>query len=695
MRCGFHSLLARRKAPHNQRMQQTIPSANKFAAGLAPDPQRISPYRQYKDMTKRVRQHQLEDQSRLKFSLAIPRNWVCRDKDKDYGIDVEVEIFDNKGRATGLAFWVQLKATESNEESVIKKIDLSIESIKYYKSLDIPVLIARYSEIQDSFYCKWAQEIDLFFAKKNAKTIRISFNETDIWNEESPFKVKGFLKKIRAIKNGRFSLPIPVYLDVKGNAVNMIPKGVFVSSYRAALGEYSEFAVLKSEPKDALIEASLDGDELKISLCSLGGCTFHSIKKRDHERLAEGIVADTLIGLAIALAHVGQCEMAARIVFDNRLKERFVHKREILIGLIPYLLKTSYFGVAIDAVNDVIDSEEDNILEVVTSAAAIFEANPDDEEKSSKLEGFLKKCLEKYVALGLEPLIGVSHYNLGNHYRSRRLYQKSINHYLKARKYEKKYEDQAYYYQEIGGALFEYGKFYLSSILYKMALDKGAPESVKPLYADALMHNGKYQLALDVFSEYLKFNKEENDEWYLKMICLENLIESFGIKEQTRCKKEALAVINIKKVGEEGFIKSLESALEMDMLCGLAWFNLGIERSRAGNHEGAAFSFTICGLVQTWDIEAWVNAALCCFNKEVSIQILPLVLRTGFFFNGDRFLSKLYQDLYDKTDQDVCGQFANIIEEILPKNKNGKDKPAVRIMGEDGKFKDIFEGKKV
>jgi len=41
MRCGFHPLLARRKAPHNQRMQQSIPSANKFAAGLAPDPQRI------------------------------------------------------------------------------------------------------------------------------------------------------------------------------------------------------------------------------------------------------------------------------------------------------------------------------------------------------------------------------------------------------------------------------------------------------------------------------------------------------------------------------------------------------------------------------------------------------------------------------------------------------------------------------
>ena len=35
-----HSLVALCEAPHNKRMQQTIPPANKFASGLAPDPQR-------------------------------------------------------------------------------------------------------------------------------------------------------------------------------------------------------------------------------------------------------------------------------------------------------------------------------------------------------------------------------------------------------------------------------------------------------------------------------------------------------------------------------------------------------------------------------------------------------------------------------------------------------------------------------
>lgn len=646
-------------------------------------------------MTKRVRQHQLEDLSRSKFSLAIPRNWVCRDKDKDYGIDAEVEIFDDNDRATGLVYWVQLKATESNDETAVKKIDLSIESIKYYKSLDIPVLIARYSETLDRFYCKWAHEIDLFYAKKNAKTIRLTFSEEDIWDEESPIKVKEYLEKMRSIKNGNIKLPIPVCIDIKDNTVNKISRGVFLSSYRVALSEFPEFAVFQSEPKDALLMATLSGDELEVNLSSVSGCTFHSIKAREHEGLAEGIAADTLIGCAIALTRIGQCEMAARIVLDNRLKPRFVQKRDVLVNLIPYLLKTSYFGAAIDAVSDVIASEEDNILEAITCTSALFEATPDDEEKSSKIEGFLKKCLEKYIALGKDPLIGTSHYNLGNHYRSRKLYQKSIRHYLKARRYEKKYLNQFYYYQELGGALFEYGKYHFSSVLYKMALDRGASDSVKPLFADALMHSGKYQLALDVFSEYLNSNEEEHDEWHLKMICLENLIERTGIKEQTRRKEEALAAIDIKKAGEEAFVKLLESAIEMDMLCGLAWFNLGIERSRAGNHQDAAFSFTMCGLVQTWDIEAWVNATLCCFNKEISIQILPsLTLRTGYFFNGDRFLSKLYQELNDRCDTEVLCQLTNLIEEVLPKTKEGKDIPAVRFMGKNGIFKDIFEKKK-
>lgn len=643
-------------------------------------------------MPKRVRQHELEDLSRSKFSLAVPRNWVCRDKNKDYGIDVEVEIFDKDGRATGLVFWVQLKATESNDKAVIKNINLSIESIKYYKSLEIPVLIVRYSEKQNSFYYRWAHEIDLFYAKKNAKNMRISFGKEDTWNKDSHIKIEEYLGKIRAIKKVGINLPISVYIDAKDKTVNGIPKGVFISSCRIAFREYPEFAVLQNVPQGALLNATLSGDELKINLLSVSGCTFHSIKSRKGEGLAEGIAADILLGASIALTRIGQSEVAARIVLDRRLKSRFIEKHDVLLALIPYLLRTNYFGAAIDAIADAINVENDNnIIEFITLSSIYDQNILKDEEKAVKVEDFLRNSLDKYIALGSNSNIGAFYYNLGNHYSARGLLQNAIIHYLKARRYHKKYVKQIYYLRELGGCLFLYKKYHFSAMLYKMALDEGAPESVKTSYADALMFSGKYQSALDVFTEYLKSSKAENDEWHLKKICLELLIERTGIKEQTRHSSAALESIRVRKNDRDARIKSLEKAIELDMLCGLAWFNLGVEHSNSGEHENAAYSFIICGLVQNGDVEAWVNATICSLNKVVPVPIFALILRTAYFYNRDNYLKKVYEELNKKGASEFLDLFSSAVEEILPRTQVGKRNPIIRIMGKDGVFRNIFD----
>ena len=193
-------------------------------------------------MTRRAKQHQLEDLSRLKYGLAIPRNWVIRDKDKDYGIDAEVEIFDEDDRATGLVYWVQLKATEASGKSSVQKIDLSIDSIKYYKTIELPVLIVRYSEKEDVFYCKWAHEIDLFYAKKNAKTRRVKFSDEDIWDENSAKEIIKQIEQIRAVKSGAINFPISIFTVVKDDAINGISRGVFMSAYRLAIQPYLQYS---------------------------------------------------------------------------------------------------------------------------------------------------------------------------------------------------------------------------------------------------------------------------------------------------------------------------------------------------------------------------------------------------------------------------------------------------------------------
>lgn len=76
-------------------------------------------------LSKRTRSHRLEDISINKFNSLLPDLWVCRRKGKDYGVDLEVEIFDDDGDTTGLMFYVQLKATDNPklERSVSMKVD--------------------------------------------------------------------------------------------------------------------------------------------------------------------------------------------------------------------------------------------------------------------------------------------------------------------------------------------------------------------------------------------------------------------------------------------------------------------------------------------------------------------------------------------------------------------------------------------
>lgn len=643
-------------------------------------------------MTQRARQHQLEDFSRRKYALALPEEWVKRDKHSDYGIDVEVEIFDKNNLPTGLVYLVQLKATETDNESDARRLDFRIDKIRYYKSLELPVLIVRHSIKKDIFYCKWAHEVDLFYAKENAKTIRLTFHKEDIWTDDSASETVKFLKRVNAVKSGQLTLPISVYMDIKGDSIHGIPRGVFMASYRSYLQPYSQIATYESDPDKAILYIILQEDKLVIKLASITGCTFHNMQDRATEGFVKGVVADVLLGLAASLSNIGQIEMAARIFLEGDLKERFFRKQDLLLRYMPTLLATSRYEEVVDSVCEIIDAQEDNLLESVTTISAIIVAGHRSRDRATGFRKLLHKCLVKNIARDERSLIGISHYNLGNHYRNRGSFKESVVHYLKARRFESNYLNQSYYYYELAGVLFGLEKYYFSARLYKLALDKGAPAFIRPRYADALMLSGSYKLARDTFAEYLdSCDEEKHAEWHLKKWCLDGLIEHTGMEDQVRHKEKAPSIIDISKAGTPSFIRNLEAAIELDALCSLAWFNLGIEQNRTGKHAAAAFSFILCGLVQTGDIEAWVNATLCCL-KSNAYSVLSPTISTAYFFNGDDYLASLHKELKDQVDASVFEQIVNLIEQMLPDDQNENERPKIRLMGKDGIFLDIVTG---
>ena len=121
-------------------------------------------------MPKRPRQHQLETESRAAIRAAIPSLWVYRDLDQDYGVDSEIEIFDESNSATGAKFLVQLKATD--EPDLRKALRLWFQQSKgnYYESLDLPVLIVRYHAPSERLFVHWFHSLDPYYGKRARRT---------------------------------------------------------------------------------------------------------------------------------------------------------------------------------------------------------------------------------------------------------------------------------------------------------------------------------------------------------------------------------------------------------------------------------------------------------------------------------------------------------------------------------------------
>ncbi len=642
-------------------------------------------------MPKRPAEHEIEDISRAKFTLAIPRNWLFRDKLKDYGIDGEVEIFDEKKNSTGISFWVQLKATEALKKT-IKFVDLSIDAIKYYKKLGTPVLLARYSHSDDTFFYKWVNNIDLFYAKKNAKTYRIKFTDANKWNDKSAEQIKVDLLKYRALQNGTFSFPVPISVEVQETSLKGKLGGIILSQIRTALSNYSNFVTYTPSYEQALIKISLSNTELLINApCDSIGCVFHSIALRDEKDFSENIAKDIVLGIAVGMIQIGQKEFCGRIIFESKLDDRLTGKEEIMATILPDLLQTSFFEKTLDLVGQLMDtSKSNNKINLLTKFFLLYNYSSDDENRSKIIEAFLLKRIKAAIKSGNKNSIGIANYNIGNFYKNKSLYHQAISHYIKAKRYEPIYLKQHYYYKELGGMFFLLDKFRISSNLYSRAIKMGAPPETLALYADSLMFDGQYGKAQKTLVQYLKKVKKPLDEFHLKTIMLDGIIKSNGNQQKRNIQKASLVFSKINPA--LNIEAGLNNVLECDMLFSSAWFNLGVHFSQTAQAPKASYCFTMCGLTNVADVEAWVNATISSFNKE-SLGTLPLIVRTAHFFNKDKYLESLYSHIASQIPHNISSQMVTAIEQILPQEIK-REIPEVRIFNsKSGLFENLLGNK--
>lgn len=640
-------------------------------------------------MPKRVKQHQAEDVSRCKYKILLPKEWVSRDKDKDYGIDVEVEIFDVNGNPTGLVYWAQLKATDSTKSYTIKNINLKLETLAYYRQLDLPVLIVRYSSVQDCFYCKWAHEVDPYKAKKGAKTVQIKFDESDIWDEQkTPRSIQERLKRIKALRNGTFHLPLKCNLSIIGDNICGKEAGLLLVQLRKELKDsYSEYVRVLLSKEQTAVNIQISCNELCIDIEGVYNCVFHAVASMDPETLAVELAKDILLGLAGAITQMGYNDLAAKVALADGIAEKLAHKPDLLIYIFASLLKSNMFEKVIQVASHAADlDDKSNSVEIAAHIAILHTLDRIDSNKAKAVEKFLLGCVQRNKKYDQE-MHGLSLYNLGNFYRSINQNRKAIRCYLQARRLQPTYYKQPYYFGELASLLFNIGKYQQAATYYNKSLKIEDNRSLYPLYADSLMLSGQYRLAQQKFSDFLHNSKEEHSEWRLKCLCLDSLLEERKIDSQIRNKKSALALMDFSECETEYAKKdNIEKALRLDLLCSSAWFNRGVEFNKIGNNSSAAFAFTMCSLINRDDPESWANATACSFNEEVPLPILLLIIQVGYWYSREKFIETLYA--LHNTGKSMA-PLTEVIEAIIAGTPEVSSPAIVRIPNQKGKMVNI------
>ena len=122
---------------------------------------------------KRPKQHQIEEEGYEQFKACLPRHWVVRSQTHDYGIDREVEIFnqDANGDAisTGCIFKVQVKGTEDADVSKkgdVVRFKLEVPRTSYLcNEINVPTFFVL-ADVKSQKTWWYAIQIDKYLEKR-------------------------------------------------------------------------------------------------------------------------------------------------------------------------------------------------------------------------------------------------------------------------------------------------------------------------------------------------------------------------------------------------------------------------------------------------------------------------------------------------------------------------------------------------
>ncbi|WP_120316833.1 DUF4365 domain-containing protein [Catellatospora citrea] len=496
-------------------------------------------------MPVRPREHEIETESRRAFASMVPASWVVRDVQEDYGVDLEVEIFE-QGRATGLTFRVQLKGTDTApRKGRISRPGIKASTLSYWNSLDTPVLVALYSTANNTFYGRWAHGYDRYYMRsQEAKTLTFSYNPADKIDLEYIKRLPSDVRFIRSVQRNDLTFPMPVFLKI-GSSVQGHSDKRLAFELRQAI-EATDGLLYHSVEQDASVVLSIESDAITAVLPTrVRTSTIHL--EPDAYRVSDGlkgIAADAMLALANVFISIGDIRSAVGLVDRFAQYSLIMWKSPALEHYLEHFLKAGYTGGAFRLIERFIDSKDRDEREIASHVmTAIFVSNGPfglSRSESDRMIERMNSRAEVERKQLLSAAAGKTLYCIGEVYRARKEYQAAVDALDSANVSDPTYSRRGYFWRVRGGLHYELKRFDEAIGDYRKAISCGDSPEASFLLADVLVHAGRYEEAsgVEIRSDAIDYYAL-GERTARRVISIINSRVGVAVQDRTRLSREA------------------------------------------------------------------------------------------------------------------------------------------------------------
>lgn len=420
-------------------------------------------------MPKRPRSHQLEEESRRKFRESIPSQWVIRRSDPDYGIDEQVEVFDESGSATGILFLVQLKGTDSPNLRDALSVPLPIETLRYYRSLDLPVMIVSYHTATNTLFWRWTHEFAVRRDQRTKKTLTFSIPKENGWTAETPQRVRSDLETFRRLKSSELSLPIEFELKFDEATINGTPVILIESALQEALKPLSSLIGLTSTiPLGAHPTLTVGSKTLAANLAGLSSVRFRPTQEYSSGEVTAVLPYDLLFVAAVLFDRCGHADIAAQIFSKCLYKSHFRFSPSMFFNAMGVFVRAGRISDALSLSERFLEDAQEGFLAEMSLLPVLVADKPLNSAEDQFYLHLRRLIIERCEKAGNIRAAAAEHYNLGNYLRSKgRTHSKAaFKHYRLAARRDPGYRKRPYFWQDLGGVLFDLERFLFAATAY-------------------------------------------------------------------------------------------------------------------------------------------------------------------------------------------------------------------------------------